>query len=1145
MRIARLDLTRFGKFTDRSVPFPHAERDFHLVVGPNEAGKSTLRNAILDLLFGIETRSPYNFVHPYPELRLGARLEQGGTALELVRSKGRSKTLQSPSGEALADDALSPLLGGVERSFFEQMFGLSHDRLVHGGRAILDASNDVGRILFQSAAGIGSLGEIRDALDKEADSLWAPRASKQRDYYQALDAMKEAERSLKEATVRTREWDAARREVADVEARLETARSGWQALEARRARLDRIRRIAPQLASLRSNDAALAELGTVPPFPHDAGRLLTEARRTLVEGRAALALIGQQAQALDARLAAIQPDAALLALADEVAALAERRLQLRNHPADIDKRRGEIETRWQALQQQAAQLGWPDEDEAGLAERVPGALARAALAGLARRWPLLEQQQFAARSALEERDAEIRDTESAIAAQQAVELPEGLADALAAAQALGDIDEQLGALRRAEQRAARELDGARALLGPWELAPEALRALVLPGAEEIAALRQQSQDLIRREQGSTERLETLEAELAEASLAERQFARARKPVTGAELADARARRDRSWAAIRDGEVPPQAGAKGFEALIVDADALADQRYDKAQDAAEMQALTDRRERLEAQSAEARRRLAEARSAGEAFEAQWGARMSALGLAGMSLAQLGEWRQARDGVLRGIDALAEASAARGRLEARIEAAREGLARCLAGDEPLPRLMRRAAELLDEAIDSREHRRALAERLGRAQQARETGLRRLAEASAAAEAWQSEWLAALGQAGLPGDCAVSVAESALSLCAQIEEGLSRIRELRRSRIETMQRDLRQHAGQAAALVARCAPDLAGESPETMVLALEQRLRAAQEAEREQRRLRDERAACAQQIDANTLALASAQATLAPLLRVAGVADEAELDPLIERAQRARHLQGAREAAMDAIHDAGDGLVLAQLAAECDACELASLPGELEALRVETDAAVAEQRRLGGLLADARRNLERISGEADAARAEGRRQEALAAMAAVAERYLRVATAERLLRWAIERYREARQGPMLERAGGLFSSLTLGGFSRLVVDYEHTPPSLNGLRSDNSLVPIEGMSDGTRDQLYLALRLAALELHLDHAPAMPFIADDLVVNYDDERSRAALAALGELSRRTQVIFLSHHGHLVEVAREVFGENLNVVRM
>ena len=284
MRIARLDLTRFGKFPIVRCRFLTRSVTSTWWSAPTRPASPPLRNAILDLLFGIETRSPYNFVHPYPELRLGARLEQGGTALELVRSKGRSKTLQSPSGEALADDALSPLLGGVERSFFEQMFGLSHDRLVHGGRAILDASNDVGRILFQSAAGIGSLGEIRDALDKEADSLWAPRASKQRDYYQALDAMKEAERSLKEATVRTREWDAA----PAVRWRMSKPGSKPRAAVGRRSRrggqrLDRIRRIAPQLASLRSNDAALAELGTVPPFPHDAGRLLTEARRTLVE----------------------------------------------------------------------------------------------------------------------------------------------------------------------------------------------------------------------------------------------------------------------------------------------------------------------------------------------------------------------------------------------------------------------------------------------------------------------------------------------------------------------------------------------------------------------------------------------------------------------------------------------------------------------------------------------------------------------------------------------------------------------------------------------------------------------------------------------------------------------------------------------
>lgn len=59
------------------------------------------------------------------------------------------------------------------------------------------------------------------------------------------------------------------------------------------------------------------------------------------------------------------------------------------------------------------------------------------------------------------------------------------------------------------------------------------------------------------------------------------------------------------------------------------------------------------------------------------------------------------------------------------------------------------------------------------------------------------------------------------------------------------------------------------------------------------------------------------------------------------------------------------------------------------------------------------------------------------------------------------------------------------------------------------------------------------------------MPFIADDLFINYDDERSRAGLAALAELSERTQVIFLTHHDHLMPVVESVFGSNLNIIRI
>src|SRR3546814_11742841 len=125
------------------------------------------------------------------------------------------------------------------------------------------------------------------------------------------------------------------------------------------------------------------------------------------------------------------------------------------------------------------------------------------------------------------------------------------------------------------------------------------------------------------------------------------------------------------------------------------------------------------------------------------------------------------------------------------------------------------------------------------------------------------------------------------------------------------------------------------------------------------------------------------------------------------------------------------------------------------------------------------------------------------------------------------------------MLGRASAIFAQLTLNSFERLRVDFDKNPMVLEGQRPDGHLVGIAGMSDGTRDQLYLALRLAALELHLRQAPALPFIADDLFINYDDARSEAGVRALAALSEPTQGIFLRRHPPLVVMGRRVFGES------
>ena len=54
----------------------------------------------------------------------------------------------------------------------------------------------------------------------------------------------------------------------------------------------------------------------------------------------------------------------------------------------------------------------------------------------------------------------------------------------------------------------------------------------------------------------------------------------------------------------------------------------------------------------------------------------------------------------------------------------------------------------------------------------------------------------------------------------------------------------------------------------------------------------------------------------------------------------------------------------------------------------------------------------------------------------------------------------------------------------------------------------VQVEGLSDGTRDQLYLALRLAAIEHHVETVSPCPVILDDILINSDDARASAALA-------------------------------------
>jgi uncharacterized protein YhaN len=157
-----------------------------------------------------------------------------------------------------------------------------------------------------------------------------------------------------------------------------------------------------------------------------------------------------------------------------------------------------------------------------------------------------------------------------------------------------------------------------------------------------------------------------------------------------------------------------------------------------------------------------------------------------------------------------------------------------------------------------------------------------------------------------------------------------------------------------------------------------------------------------------------------------------------------------------------------------------------------------------------------------------------------------YATLHLARHVLDRAVERYRARHQDSMLARAASFFEHLTDGDFATLEIQNEDGNPVLKAVRSDSARtdasVSIDGLSDGTRDQLFLALRLAGIERHLADREPMPLIIDDVLVNFDDRRASATLRCIAELSKQTQVLLFTHHRHIVLLAQKEIASQLVV---
>ncbi|QEF96322.1 hypothetical protein Mal15_03490 [Stieleria maiorica] len=149
-------------------------------------------------------------------------------------------------------------------------------------------------------------------------------------------------------------------------------------------------------------------------------------------------------------------------------------------------------------------------------------------------------------------------------------------------------------------------------------------------------------------------------------------------------------------------------------------------------------------------------------------------------------------------------------------------------------------------------------------------------------------------------------------------------------------------------------------------------------------------------------------------------------------------------------------------------------------------------------------------------------------------LAQRWQTLATASCLVEEVCGKFERERQPETLREASSFLAQLTDGKYTRI-----WTPLGTNQLKidsADGNPVPLEVLSRGTREAVFIALRLSLAAAYARRGVMLPLILDDVLVNFDGDRALHAaetLKTFAELGH--QVMMFTCHDHIVDIFHSI----------
>ena len=1142
MRLQQFSLDLFGHFSSKTFDFGTSEAgrsDFHVIYGPNEAGKTTTMEAFMRLLYGFPHREPYDFMHQRKNLRVSGVLEVDGRPLRLSRFPVRTGSLRDQNETVLPEAALLTHLGGLSEQDYRQLLCLDDETIERGGDEIVSSNGDIGRLLFSAAAGVSDLSGVLEQFKSKADGLYRKRASST-EMARLKKDLAEVERQIKELDVPASIYRKLKHLLEISRSEEEEVRTERSTLHKSKATLGALKSALPILAEIDTLEADLAPFSEYPERldfnPEELVDLLSKQSQLMADEMR----LSDDIADFEFKLDNLERQPEQLSLLDELEHLDALRSRHATADLDLEKRRNTLREIHVDMARAASDLQATD--------------------GTPTETLVLSPAQI---NQLEQVRERIRDAKNTVAGQQ--KEVDGVRARLDGAK---EIVGQLGAN-----------EAPNAVIGPilnrysvdmlaprYASAKEALRlaATALADALSRLALKDQTfdeaptcpmtaddaEELGERHRASNmiQQKLTIQCDELQLEIDTLKQLIAHLKVTSGIVDDeaaqsATAERDQLWQNHK-GSLS-KTTASTFEDAMHAVDAISETRLGHATELGQLrheeQRLLELEVRLKSNSdkkAELDDELLEiqtlvtgyAESAGllgeirPAHFAKWVTNLDLVKKAAATFDRLKEERNST---------ISSAKRLIGELRVLLAIETEDFESVLTEARKREAEERAASERQQEAIKARDALQADFKR-------RQTAMKDLdGNADACAEEWTTLVEGFFGHA-LDANCLVHSLEP-LRTVRELE-----VRRLTADRqVKAMEKDQSDFALEISKLCAKAELDTTLPPLEAFKLlkklgdkanateALFTTDSALLTTAREQLSVVGGEMQKISQKASDLAALFPADVPTSTLPELRSAVNEAQ--SAIEKREHSSKLVAAICTELD-VPDIGkaraklEGATLSDLTAN-----IMTADEDLESVEQRLEIAIE-------MRTAAHKDLSAVTGDADVAALTEQKATLEAEIEETALKFLETDFGLRLAEEAIRRYRDSHRSSMMDATEKAFSELTNGKYTRLTTRPEGQSEILLALDAAGMAKQAHDMSKGTRFQLYLALRAAAYEQLASQGVCLPFFCDDVFETFDEERTQAACRVMERIGQTGQAIYLTHHRHVVDIAKAVCSSDVVV---